>query len=316
MRRGPVTGRDGLRPPVVDQPHRPARAARELDGQMALDRRPLLRAEPAAHELAAHHDALGFQAERACQLAPGIVDALGRDPDLEVTLAVPVGDCAVRLERHLHLRRGAVLRLDHDVGACKAGLGVSPLALGRVVREPLLAQRLARVDHERQSVEARGECRDPARRRRRVVGRDGCHRAPGELGLARQQVAPAHARPVPGADRSAHAGDGECGGEVDLHRRVRVRRAQHERVQHPGQRDVRDEARRAADTQRAGQARRRVPDDIENLILAPGIRPVLDESPALLEAALDLDGGLAQAGRSRHAAPSAAARSTARSIPR
>ena len=91
-----------------------------------------------------------------------------------------------------------------------------------------------------------------------------------------------------GPDRRAHARQRERRREVDLlHARVRVRRAEHGRLQHPGQPDVGGVARLAAHALGAGLARRRPADDLAR----PGgpllERILLDDDPDLLEPALD-----------------------------
>jgi hypothetical protein len=102
-------------------------------------------------------------------------------------------------------------------------------------------------------------------------------------GLVRERV------DVSGADRSSHSGSRERPLERHLlHLRVRVRRPEHCRIQHPGQTEIGGVPRLAARAHRPGHALRCAPDDLAR----PGRplleRVLLDDEPHLLEAALDL----------------------------
>src|SRR5262249_8954442 len=81
--------------------------------------------------------------------------------------------------------------------------------------------------------------------------------------------------------------------------RVRVRRAKHGRVQHPGQTDVGGEARRAAHTLGRIESGRLAADGALRAGRPLRQRILLDDEPYLLEAALDLLLGADQPGQCR-----------------
>ena len=144
-----MAGGDALGSAVVEDAHRTAGGGtREIGGDQALGRRPLLGAEAAAHELAGHVHAIGIEPEcavraraRASQMPCVETYACSSSPSHCATRAV-------RLERVLHLGRRGVLGLDDDVGLGHAGLDVAALVLDRILLQPLLGQGLGRVDHE------------------------------------------------------------------------------------------------------------------------------------------------------------------------
>ncbi len=120
----------------------------------------LLRAEAAAHELARHVHAVGIELEGPRELLPRVPDALCRDEGVQL-VAEPLRDGAVRLERVMHLRRGARTRpRSIDVGLDHAGLDVAALVLDRILLQALVGERLGEVDDEAERRVARRERRD------------------------------------------------------------------------------------------------------------------------------------------------------------
>ena len=151
---------------AVHEPHGPAGAARELGRQDPLRPDAELRAEPAAHELADHADALGIELERLGDGRAGVVDGLGRAPEREPVLA-PVGDGGVRLHRVVELGGREVLGLDLDLGRRQRRVGVAALVLGRVHQEVLPLERLVDVRDEPEHLVRGRERRERRARRRR-----------------------------------------------------------------------------------------------------------------------------------------------------
>ena len=136
----------------------------------------------------------------------------------------------------------AVRRLDDDVGLRERLLDVAALVVRAASRGELLAaDRLVGVEHD---LELLPLDVDRVDRGLRLAERVGGDRGDGRAGVADLLLESVRvARP----ERRAHARQRERGREVDpLHARVRERRAENRRLQHPGQLDVGGVARLAA----------------------------------------------------------------------
>ena len=198
----------------------------------------------------------------------------------------------MRLQRVVEDGLCAVLGLDDDVGLGEAALDVAALVAARlleglpcgdgVVGVEVRAELLPFDLHE---LERRG-------RLRVGVGRDGCDGCALEAGLAHEDVA------LVGADRVAHAGGRQGRGQVELpHARVRVRAAEHGRVEHPGKPDVGRVLDLAAGARVTVDPCRRASDHLHGA-LGPAVeRILLDDDPLLRVLAFDL---LLGADQSRH----------------
>ena len=316
MRLGAVAGSDALGAAIVEDAHGAAGGGpREVRGDHALGRRSLLGAEAAAHELARDVHAVGIELECPRELGARVPDALRRHVGVQL-VAQPLRDAAVRLERVVHLGGGGVLGLDDHVGLGHAGLDVARLVLDRILLQPLLGQSLGGIGDEAEHRVARRERLDAgARRLGRLAGERRDRRAGVRRLALEDRVAALHDVVVGRREHREHARHGARSLDVELDRRVRVRRAHDHAVQHARQRDVGDVARGARDPARAGQARDARPRHVQLALVLPGRRLLLDEHPALLEAALHLDRRLLQLGHQPAPASSSAARSTARSMP-
>ena len=210
-----------------------------------------------------------------------------------------------------------VVGLDDHVGLGHAGFDVAALVLDRVLLQPLLRERLRGVDDEAELRVGGSERCDPRARRGGVLAGECGDRRAGEARLAlEEQIAALPDVLVGGREHRVHTGHRACRRDVELDRRVRVRRAHDDAVEHARKRDVGDVARGARDAPRSGEARHARSRDAQLALVLPGRRLVLDEHPALLEAALHLDARLLQLGHQPSvSASSRAARSTARSMP-
>ena len=201
----------------------------------------------------------------------------------------------MRLHRVVHHRLRPVLGLDDDVGFGEAAVEVTSLVPAWVGREVLaphglvgVEERLERLPFDVDQIE-RGACLC------RRVGGDRGDGGTVVAGLGGQLVDVA--RPESGVD----AGRFERGRKVDRgDARIRVRRAQDRRVQHPRQANVRRVTRLAAGPDRPVRARRRSPDDVERTGRPLLEQVLLDHEPNGLVAALHL---FLRADQSRQVSP-------------
>ena len=176
----------------------------------------------------------------------------------------------------------AVRPLDDDVGLREAALEVAARALAPV--EHLAARgRLLRVDDHLELLELDVDRPHRRARLRERVGADG---GDGDTLVA----ALVHElRDVARADRRVDAGQRERGREVDPGDvRVRVRRAEHRRVQHPREVEVGGVDGLAAGAFEPVDALDRLPDDPARALGPLLERVLLDDEPDLLVPPLDL----------------------------
>ena len=106
--------------------HRGAGLLGELCARHALDVRPELAAEPAAHELGNHADVRLRNAERLGKSFAGAVDGLRRHPGRQV-VALPLAHAPVCFERDVGLHLGLVAGLDRLHGLREPGLEIAGL---------------------------------------------------------------------------------------------------------------------------------------------------------------------------------------------
>jgi hypothetical protein len=186
--------------------------------------------------------------------------------------------------------RGLAGQLDAGVGPGERGVGVPADGLAWVLGEPLLVQ--SRLEGERrQYLEGGCERRETCRRRLGRVGRDHSDGLTGPRGLGRQRAVAVHRQRSLRADHRAHPGRRSRGIEVERgDAAAGDRRAQDERVQHPGELDVDRVAGRAACPHQPVLAWRRRADHLQLGLVGPRLDLVflVDQDPHVLEAPLHL----------------------------
>ena len=199
-------------------------------------------------------------------------------------VALPLAQGLVGLERVVEDGLRAVLGLDDDVRLGERALDVAALAAPwLLVGEEPAPDGVVRIEHDLELLPLDLDRLDRRARLAEGVRRDG---GDGRAREPRLLLEPGRlARP----DRGPHARQRERGREVDSpHLRMRVGRAEHGRVQHPGQLEVGGIARLAAHPLVAVLARRG-PADHRERPLGPLLEWILlDDDPHLLEASLDL----------------------------
>jgi hypothetical protein len=241
----------------------------------------VLRAEAAAHVQADHAHLVLGDPELLRGLGADAPDELGRGVDVE-DVALPLTHRLMRLQRVVQDGLRPVLGLDHDVGFGQPALDVAALVTLGLVDQRAASHRFVGIEEGLQhlpldldQVAGRGGLGER-------IGSDGDNGGAREARLAGEDV-----EIVRGQD-GAHARSLGRTRDVELrHPRVGVRAAQHGRVQHAGQLDVRGEDRLAARPLHAVDARNRLPDELERAGRPLVDRILVDHDPLLGVVALD-----------------------------
>jgi hypothetical protein len=263
--------------------HRAARPFRQLGADVRVVAGPVLRAEPAAHELADDAHVVRVEPELTRQRVADAPDVLRRDPDLELVVREPAADRLVRLHRVVENGRSAVLGLDDHVRLGQPAVEVAALVAARLVDELLARDRFVGVEQRLQLFPLD---LDQLHRGARLPGGVG-----GDRGYRLTRV-----RRLVGEDMDvARTDDGVDAGrrarrlEVEaLDAGARVRAAQHRGVQHAVEADVGRVRCEPTGALQAVFPRRVVADDLEWSGRPLVEHVLLDDHPGFLVAALDL----------------------------